>query len=52
MWTIWIKRNWRSFDDTGKSLAQLLYLFIGHFLIGLGVGVSQIVLHRGVYQTA
>ena len=26
MWTIWTKWNQRSFEDTGKSLAQLLDL--------------------------
>ena len=26
MWNIWTERNWRSFDDTGKSLDQLLEL--------------------------
>ena len=26
MWTIWFERNWRSFEDIEKSIAQLLDL--------------------------
>ena len=44
MWTIWTKRNRCSFEDTGKSLAQLLDLCQWTHFIGLSVGVSRIIL--------
>ena len=41
MWIVWTERNWRSFENTEKSLVQLQALCRRLYLIGLGVGASR-----------
>ena len=49
MWTIWTERNRRSFEDEAKTVVQLLDYANGPSLVGLGVGVSRIVLPLWIF---